>query len=51
MFLNSDVRSKLSYFVTRGYVEWHDIQEKQKRHVGNSYHTDAMVKPLEINET
>ena len=50
MFLNSDVRSKLSSFVTRGYTEWHNIQEKQKRHVGNSYHTDAMVKALEIND-
>ena len=50
MFLNSDVRSKLSSFVTRRYAEWHSIQEKQKRHVGNSYHTDVMVKALEIND-
>ena len=49
-FLNSEVRSKLPSFVTRGYAEWHNIREKQKMHVGHSYYTDAMVKALEIND-
>ena len=38
------------HLVTCGYAEWHNMQEKQKRHVSNSYHTDAMVKALEIND-
>ena len=46
LFCNRDTRSQLSSFVKQGYSEWHNILEKQQRHVGNEYHSTAMTEAL-----
>ena len=50
LFCNHDTRSLLSSFVNQGYSEWHNILEKQQRHVGNEYHSTAMTKAFGIIE-
>ena len=40
----------MSSFVNQGYYEWHNILEKQQRHVGNEYHNTAMTEAFEIIE-
>ena len=50
LFCNRDTRSQLSSFVNQGYSEWHNILEKQERHVGNEYHSTAMTETFGIIE-
>ena len=50
LFCNRDTRSQLSSFVNQGYSEWHNILEKQQRHVGNEYHSTAMTEAFRITE-
>ena len=50
LFCNRDTRSQLPSFVNQGYSEWHNILEKQQRHVGNEYHSTAMTETFGIIE-
>ena len=50
MFCNRDTRSQLSSFVNQGYSEWHNILQKQQRHVGNECHSTALTEAFGIIE-
>ena len=46
LFVSKDKRNVLSAFVNRGYWEWHNIMEKEKKHSQNTYHQEAFALAL-----
>ena len=40
--------SQLLSFVNRGYSDWHNIAEKQKKQIGKEYHNTSMAKGFGI---
>ena len=48
LFLNADRKRSRSSFVNYGYSEWHNIKEKESRHVGSSYHQQAVLEAYVI---
>ncbi|XP_065678132.1 uncharacterized protein LOC136093132 [Hydra vulgaris] len=42
LFLKQNKKNFLGAFVNRGYKEWHIILEKQKLHIDNKYHREAI---------
>ena len=43
LFIPKDRRNILGAFVNRGYREWHNIMEKEKKHFQNTYHQEAVT--------
>ena len=50
LFISKEKRNKLSSFVNHGYSEWHNILEKESRHLHNSYHEDSVQKAYGVLE-
>ena len=46
LFVPKDRRNILGTFVNRGYREWHNIMEKEKKHSQNTYHQEAVTLAL-----
>ena len=46
LFVLKDRRNILSAFVNRGYCEWHNIMEKEKKPSQNTYHQEAAALAL-----
>ena len=42
-FLTADRKRSLGSLVNYGYSEWHNIKEKESRHVGTSYHQQVVL--------
>ena len=45
-FVPKGRRNILGTFVNRGYREWHNIMEKEKKHSQNTYHQEAVTLAL-----
>ena len=48
LFLTADRKRSLSSFVNYRYSEWHNVKEKESRHVGSSYHQQAVLEAYVI---
>ena len=48
LFLPSSKKQSLGAFVQRGYKEWHNILEKEKKYLGNKYHQEAFEQATSI---
>ena len=46
LFVLKDRRNILSAFINRGYCEWHNIMEKEKKPSQNTYHQEAAALAL-----
>ena len=50
LFLSENKKRSLGSFVNKGYIEWHNIKEKESRHSGNNYHQQAIQEAYGIIE-
>ena len=46
LFLTEEKRKSLKSFVNVGYSGWHNFIEKENKHLGNTYHSDAVQETL-----